>query len=713
MCGIIGVLNNKDSFSLVVEGLEVIKNRGVDGVGVCFNNNFIFDKNIEKFEKIKKKIGAFNTIGHCLHSIVGFVPQPLMKEGIFATNSEIYNWKELNIRYRLNAENDSEVIFKLLEKEKNNLNEKIVKIIDEFDGVYSFCYLLNNNLYLVRDILGIKPLWYSHSKGFAFASEKKSLEKMGFLDIQELSPRRILVYDAKKNTIQFIDRDFFSIAPEINKKVADIEEEVEKLIAEAVKKRIPNQKFGILFSGGIDSTLIAFIAKKLGKKFICYTAVLDESGMKEAEDLIYAKKVAKLLHLRLKIKKIKLKDVENYLKKIIPLIEDTNVVKVGVGLTMYVACELAKRDKVKVIFSGLGSEEIFAGYERHRKSEEINKECLSGLIKIYERDTYRDDVITMNHNIELRLPFLDKKLVDYTLKIPAKYKIEGDKTKIILRRVAKNLGLPEEVAERRKKAAQYGSKFDKALEKLTHNHGFKLKSEYLKQFYPSHNLKLAALISSGKDSLYATYVMKRQNYEISCLVTIQSKNPYSYMFHTPNVHLVELQAKAMNIPLVKEVTEGKKETELKDLEKALEKAKELYKVEGVITGALYSDYQRGRIEKVCDKLGLKIFSPLWHINQETELREIINNGFLVVITQIAADGLNRKWLGKILTEKDVDILVELNKKIGLNIAFEGGEAETLVLNCPLFKHKIVIKEASIIMENDYTGIYKIIKAELE
>ena len=104
---------------------------------------------------------------------------------------------------------------------------------------------------------------------------------------------------------------------------------------------------------------------------------------------------------------------------------------------------------------------------------------------------------------------------------------------------------------------------------------------------------------------------------------------------------------------------------------------------------------------------------MWHINQETELREIINNGFLVVITQIAADGLNRKWLGKILTEKDVDILVELNKKIGLNIAFEGGEAETLVLNCPLFKHKIVIKEASIIMENDYTGIYKIIKAELE
>src|SRR3989338_4565973 len=174
------------------------------------------------------------------------------------------------------------------------------------------------------------------------------------------------------------------------------------------------------------------------------------------EDLVFSEKVAKKLGLNLKIIKIKLKDIEKYLKKIVPLIEDSNVVKVGVALTFFAACEEAKKDKCKVIFSGLGSEEIFAGYHRHKQSQNINKECLFGLLKIYERDTYRDDVITMYNNLELRLPFLDKKLVSYALRIPEKYKFDGKTEKKILRKAAITLGLNQEFAWRKKKAAQYG-----------------------------------------------------------------------------------------------------------------------------------------------------------------------------------------------------------------------------------------------------------------
>jgi len=410
---------------------------------------------------------------------------------------------------------------------------------------------------------------------------------------------------------------------------------------------------------------------------------------------------------------LKLKEVPEYLKKIVPLIEDSSVVKAGVGLTFYVACEMAKKDGIKVIFSGLGSEELFAGYERHKKSDNINKECISGLIKIYERDLYRDDVITMANNMELRLPFLDTKLADYALKIPEKYKLKEEQTKIVLRDVSVNLGYDKEFSQRKKKAAQYGSKFDRAIEKLTRKQGFKTKSEYLKTFYPETNLKLGVLFSSGKDSCYAMQVMQRQNYEITCLITLKSANKDSYMFHTPNVELAELQAKAMELPLIEQETKGEKEKELQDLKKVLEEAKTKYKIQGVVTGALFSKYQRERIETICDSLGLKIFSPLWHMDQETELRSLLREGFSAIVSSIAAEGLDKNDIGRKIDEEMIQKLVKLKEKIGFNVAGEGGEYESFVIDGPMFKKKIEITETEKQAENNYTGRLLIKKAELK
>ncbi len=689
MCGIIGIFGRKNSKKLVDKALAILKNRGKDAQNIYTNKDYC--------------------IGHCLHSVVSFIKQPFINKGIFASNCEIYNWKELNKKYKLNARNDSELLFKLLEKKGI---QNIKNILKELDGVFAFAYLINNQLYLARDIIGVKPLWYSHSDGFAFVSEKKALEKIGYLDVIELNPRKIIKYDIKKDKLEFIERDFFDIKPEIKLSKEKIEKKLKTLLEKAVKKRIPERKFGLLFSGGIDSTLLALILKNKGCEFNCYTAVLDDPNLKTPEDLIFAKKVAKELNLKLKIIKIKTNQIERYLKKIVPLIEDSNVVKVGVALTFYAACQQAKKDGCKVIFSGLGSEEIFAGYKRHKDSYNVNKECLSGLLKMYERDLYRDDVITMYHSLELRLPFLDKNLVDFALKIPSKYKVFNNQEKYILRELAKKFGIKKEFAERKKRAAQYGSNFHKAIKKLTKKKGLKYISEYLRTFYPTHNLKLAALVSSGKDSIYAMYVMLRQNYSINCLVSIKSKNKESFMFHTPGIEMVKLQSKAIGIPLVEQETKGEKEAELKDLKKALEKAKKQYKIEGVVTGALFSNYQRDRIEKVCDSLSLKIFSPLWHINQETEMREILNNGFKFIMTKISALGLDKSWLGKEITHKDIDKLVELNKKININIAGEGGEFETLMIDGPIFNKRIEIKEYKTVEENENTAELFIKKAAL-
>ena len=488
----------------------------------------------------------------------------------------------------------------------------------------------------------------------------------------------------------------------------ELKEKLKYLIINSVKKRIPDEKFGIMFSGGVDSSTIALICKQLGCKFTCYVAALDDKAMEEAQDLIWAKKVAKKYDFKLKIIKVKLEDVEKYIKKVVDVIKDINVVKVGVGLPVYLCCEQAKKDGIKFLFSGLGSEEIFAGYDRHRKSSDINKECLNGLSLIKERDLSRDLPIAKENNIELITPFLDEELVEFSLRIPAKYKIQDNSVKYVLREVAEEIGLDKEIAFRPKKAAQYGSKFDRGIDKLA---GKISKSEYLSQFMTK--LRLGCLVSGGKDSLYAAYLMKQRGYSLECLISIKSANEYSYMFHTPNIDLVKYQSKSMDIPLFTGVTKGEKEIELLDLEKVLEQAKDKYKIEGITTGALYSDYQRERIEKICKKLDLKVFSPLWHINQEKLLKDLIKDGFEVILIKVAADGFDKSFLGKIIDEKMIFDLVELNKKIGINIAFEGGEAETFVLNCPLFKKKIIIDKADIKMESENCGTYIIKKVHLE
>ena len=224
--------------------------------------------------------------------------------------------------------------------------------------------------------------------------------------------------------------------------------------------------------------------------------------------------------------------------------------------------------------------------------------------------------------------------------------------------------------------------------------------------------KLAALFTGGKDSTYAIYLAKKEGHEITCLITIQSENPDSYMFHTPAIELTELQAEAMELPIVFGETAGEKEKELIDLEKAILKAKKQFEFEGLITGALFSEYQSSRIETICDKLGLKCISPLWQKNQEQEMQELIDLNFKFILTAIAAEGLDKSWLNRTITQEDLEKLKKLNEKIGLSCAGEGGEFESLVMDCPLFKKMLKITEADIKIEDKYTARLIIKKAEL-
>lgn len=226
-------------------------------------------------------------------------------------------------------------------------------------------------------------------------------------------------------------------------------------------------------------------------------------------------------------------------------------------------------------------------------------------------------------------------------------------------------------------------------------------------------MKLAALFTGGKDSTYAIHLAKQSGHEITGLITLKSKNDYSYMFHTPAIELTELQAESMNLPISFSETAGEKEKELIDLENAIKKAKDQFEFEGIITGALFSEYQSSRIQAIADKLNLKVVNPLWHKNQEDEMQELLDNEFEFILTAIAGEGFKGEWLGKVVDQKMFDELKALNLKIGINVAFEGGEAESLVLDCPLFIKKLVLEQTEIIEENENTARLIIKKAKLE
>lgn len=202
-------------------------------------------------------------------------------------------------------------------------------------------------------------------------------------------------------------------------------------------------------------------------------------------------------------------------------------------------------------------------------------------------------------------------------------------------------------------------------------------------------MKLAALISGGKDSVLALAEVRKEN-EIAVIVSIKSKNPDSYMYHVANIDLVKLQAESVGIPLIFRETEGKKEEELKDLSEALKQAKKEYGVAGVVSGAIFSNYQRSRIDKICEELGLKSLSPLWKRKPREMWQQMIDEGWEIILTVVAADGLDESWLGKRMDKESFEKLLNLHDISGVG---EGGGFESLVLNCSLFKKRIEILES--------------------
>ena len=220
-------------------------------------------------------------------------------------------------------------------------------------------------------------------------------------------------------------------------------------------------------------------------------------------------------------------------------------------------------------------------------------------------------------------------------------------------------------------------------------------------------MRVAALFSGGKDSTLAARLAEEDGHKVPILVTMRSGNPDSYMFHTVNVDAAGLQAEAWSKQWVQAWTAGEKEKELDDLKATLEGLP----IEGVVSGAIASSYQRDRVERICGELGLTHLSPLWGRSREELLRLVLYKGMKVIFTAVAAQGLDESWLGEELDEAAVRRLLKLNAEYGVDPCGEGGEYESMVLDAPWFRRKVVVSKAEKTWDG-VSGRYVISEAHL-
>ena len=469
MCSIVGLQGNFKGNDLI-KMLKASKNRGPDASGVYLDDIHL---NID-LDDFSDDNNYDIALGHNLLSIYDLpdrvsLPQPVSNENlVLVFNGEIYNFNTIrNFLAKVSVEaeikSDGEALLYLIDFfNKGDLVKAIQAALRLADGDYAFAVWDGENLAVTRDPLGVKPLFYAVGDELcAFASSRDSLHEVGFDEVESLKPENIL----------FNWVDIYPIQP-IYEKVEEVDaSKLGKLLKLSVSKRVEGlDEVGVIFSGGVDSSILALFLQdiSLNKKL---DITLYAVGTENSKDLKAAECAADSLNLPLKTQIITEELIREHVGEAVRAIGDDNLMKVGVGLTTYFATRLIHEDNIKVAISGQGADELFGGYNRYLKSYaegNLDWELREDISNMYHVNLERDDACAMLNSVELRLPFLDKRLVEYAINLPIKNKISGpgdNLRKNVLRKLAFNEGLDPKIAYRPKKAAQYGTGIDKILRK--------------------------------------------------------------------------------------------------------------------------------------------------------------------------------------------------------------------------------------------------------
>ncbi|HZD35154.1 MAG TPA: asparagine synthetase B [Nitrososphaeraceae archaeon] len=509
MCGIVGILNKKgeNAVPLVETMLSCLVCRGPDGAGIATTEQIVQADSLGEMQRHDLQSSS-TAMGHVRLAIVGGTcgEQPFRScNGRFIVehNGEIYNYKRLrdrlSKRHEFATKTDSEVIVHLFEDhfaKVGNILTAIRRTVSELDGVYAIVVKdeETGQTALIRDVMGVRQLYYGENEDLVgFASERKALWKIGLNEpTRRVHPGCAVLIDQEG----FIKEHVVAKSVLSETKVAfktynSAVDEYKKLLVSSMRKRAQDfDRIGIIFSGGIDSVIIAWLAKKMVREVICYTG-----GIQGSSDIAFARKIAKRLNLKLRVNELTYQEVEKMIPEVINTIEDNNAGQVEVAIPVYAAVKLAHEDGIKVMFTGQAADELFGGYSWYSKIVGKNgdeggytalRSYMNEDIKLLYKETLeREDKITMAHSIEMREPFLDLKLIRFSTQVDLRLNVKGVSDtfgKHVHRKLAQAIGIPREIAYRSKEAAQHGSGIHQVFDMIARKHGFEestLSSKYL------------------------------------------------------------------------------------------------------------------------------------------------------------------------------------------------------------------------------------------
>jgi asparagine synthase (glutamine-hydrolysing) len=501
MCGIGGLIskNSTDILSLTKTMMMSMNKRGPDGTGLFIDKKLYQYESPEKINCNNYNSNTKLTLGHIRLAIVGDKThiQPIQscdRKLVMEHNGEIYNYKHLKKRLQNDhtfvSNTDSEIVIHLLEhyyKENgfSNLLDAIKKTVADIDGIYAIAIKDQDEdkIYLVRDRLGIRPLYYGQNNNIiGFASERKGLWQIGIREptFSLLPGHCVILSDKISSPIKIAEPSVnYSNKPTLTN-LEDALSAYKKALYNSIKKRSQDlSRIGIIFSGGIDSVLVAKITKELVPNVTCYT-----SGIAGSDDIKFSKVIADQLDLDLKINELNIKDIENMLPNILNIIETTNSTQAEVSIPIYGALKLAAKDGLRVVFTGQGADELFAGYPWYAQifgkygAKKLKEYMIQDLLLLYKETLEREDKLAMSNSIEMREPFLDSDIVrtatsiDLNLNLTDKNDIFG---KRVHRELAIQVGIPKHIAYREKQAAQHGAGIHGILSKIAEKNGFNKK----------------------------------------------------------------------------------------------------------------------------------------------------------------------------------------------------------------------------------------------
>ena len=487
MCGIFIILSKngvflKEQMEVILSNFKKLSSRGPDKYSLTILSNCIIG-----FQRLAINDTSDNGM------------QPFQYGETFTMcNGEIYNYDELsmdNPDFSPKSLSDCEILPYLFN------HYTFEKSLNKLDGVFAISHLTENKLYLARDRLGVKPIFYGENDNFfVVASEAKALENL-VENTQQLDPATIMEVCLQTYSKEYYSYTYIPTITNIEQSYEDSVEKIHNLLVKSVQKRMTSDReIGCLLSGGLDSSIISSILskemKKQGKTLHTFSV-----GFPDSTDIIYARQVASHIGSEHHEYIIQYEDALERIEDVIIATETHDTTSVRASTPMFLLCEwINKNFPHKVIFSGEGSDELFCGYLYFHNAptpNDAHEDSIRLLQELYKYDVLRADRCTAGNGLEFREPFLDKDLIDFvatmepTYKVPRKYE-DVFYEKEILRRAFCGDYLPDNVLWRRKAAfsdavSSSQKPWYKWIQEYSNGKG-KTESEYYKNlFYRNFN----------------------------------------------------------------------------------------------------------------------------------------------------------------------------------------------------------------------------------